>query len=42
MNTLKLMSFLDPKNIYNTRTIASAAVQFEHKLNIDLNNLDVE
>lgn len=42
MNTLKLMSFLDPKSIKNTRTIAPAAVQFEHKLNLDLNNLDVE
>jgi hypothetical protein len=42
MNTLKLISFLDPKNINNTRTIAPAAVQFEHKLNLDLNNLYVE
>lgn len=41
MKLLKSLSFLDPKNIKNTISIAPAAVNFS-KLNININDIDRE
>lgn len=42
MKCLEMMSFLDPKNAKNIRSISSIAYHFEKKLNLNLNDVDIE